>query len=631
MLMVSVSFASAVPAESVSYGNYPSVIFIDYGSRKDYYTNPTTSNSESTNMGGCQSSLPSQGTIVSTSTSNGFNRTFFVKCEVKPLSPTDSYPVGHNIYLTVKYTYFGNSEPTPTCTADQILDTATNTCKPKCNETGTYDANTGYCLDKSPIVSVQTTQNGSTVIKYADGGIMILFDGLGTTFDKDGNLVANRYYGGVIPPTASWDDLSFASSSNVAYNSLSLNGQPFLSFNAIGDALKVVATGLAFPASSWMLLLSDTKQQKNGDVVNFTPTSSNAVNVDLTTVNFDNIDFSEYAPSSGAVASVPNTDLSAQKIVDETTLKTINQSLANQAKIGDTIVKSASNPNITYIENSSQIKVVDTSSSDKASVLEINKADLANTANNNTDLTYNVKEVTKTINNDGTVTQKETTTPSTLSPKTNNNMSTNPITGETQTQNAANASGVANMSDGKSIDLSGIKGSIDQLGKQLEKANGLLEAGNGILNGIKGDTGSMKGSLNGIQGSLNGIQGLMSQSSDGLSESEWSNGIPTDYSVFETWKGSWDNFKGDLDRVYTRGEEIKELVNGGSLVLNLPKGSVQQCPYNGSIDLVFTIVPLSFDFCTVLSPLRPVFYTMFYFFFVFTILFASLKTLMRMA
>ena len=217
-------------------------------------------------------------------------------------------------------------------------------------------------------------------------------------------------------------------------------------------------------------------------------------------------------------------------------------------------------------------------------------------------------------------------------------MSTNPITGETQTQNAANASGVANMSDGKSIDLSGIKGSIDQLGKQLEKgngllekANGLLEAGNGILNGIKGDTGSMKGSLNGIQGSLNGILGLMSQSSDGLSEQEWSNGIPTDYSVFETWKEAWNNLKGDFDSVATKGNELNELVSGGKLVLNLPKGSVQQCPYNGSIDLVFAVVPLSFDFCTVLSPFRPVFYTMFYLFFVFTILFTSLKTLMRMA
>ena len=314
MLMVSASFATAFP-DYLYNGNYYK---FDHVVSQDVLVpsqcNTTLANSNFTQWSPNSFSYPY------------FNVTFFYP-PIKKLEYGGSSCYSANVI----YTFYGTTSapcpagttptggfckvPTPTCTADQFLDTATNTCKPKCNSTGTYDANTGYCLDKSPIVSVQTTQNGSTVIKYADGGIMILFDGLGTTFDKDGNLVANRYYGGVIPSTASWNDLSFASSSNIAYNSLSLNGQPFLSFNAIGDALKIAAPYLAFPASFWMMALSDTKQQKNGDVLNFTPTSSNAVNVDLTTVNFDNIDFSEYAPSSGAVASVPNTDLSAQKIV----------------------------------------------------------------------------------------------------------------------------------------------------------------------------------------------------------------------------------------------------------------------------------------------------------------------------
>ena len=379
------------------------------------------------------------------------------------------------------------------------------------------------------------------------------------------------------------------------------------------------------------------------EVVVATPTNTdNGVKVNVSTnsgVSFDSLSsVSSSTPENGTPAFSPNGIYTYKQITDAN-LKTVWDTAAGVGKlpptalvVGSDIIYPTNNPNTAIINSPTQIEIVKTSPDNTAQSVVVNKADLANTASSGTDLPYTVKDYkAPVINNDGTVTQPITSTPSSISPTTGNNMSTNPITGETQTQNAANASGVANMSDGKSIDLSGIKGSIDQLGKQLEKANGLLEAGNGILNGIKGDTGSMKGSLNGIQGSLNGIQDLMSQSSDGLSEQEWSNGIPTDYSVFETWKEAWNNLKGDFDSVATKGNELNELVSGGKLVLNLPKGSVQQCPYNGSIDLVFAVVPLSFDFCTVLSPFRPVFYTMFYLFFVFTILFTSLKTLMRMA
>lgn len=552
-------------------------------------------------------------------------------------------------------------DPTPTCTADQILDTAINTCKPKCVTGSHYDATLKICASDFEQDDKYTFENGNFIVYWADGAETYcdVSEEKCITHDKNFKVIPNRYlnpelapdgtisHGGLVPnslPVSSWG--------SAVYDTL---GKPLV--NAAGFVLQALGTYIAIEATgSGSYLVNPTGLNSINpfavlgaglftlgsamvtpdEVVVATPTNTdNGVKVNVSTnsgVSFDSLSsVSSSTPENGTPAFSPNGIYTYKQITDAN-LKTVWDTAAGVGKlpptalvVGSDIIYPTNNPNTAIINSPTQIEIVKTSPDNTAQSVVVNKADLANTASSGTDLPYTVKDYkAPVINNDGTVTQPTTSTPSSLSPTTGNNTSTNPTTGQTTTSNAANASGVANMSDGKSIDLSGIKGSIDQLGNQLNKLNAINEAGNGIMNGIKGDTGSIKGSID-------GIKDLMSQSSDGLSEQEWSNGIPTDYSVFETWKEAWNNLKGDFDSVATKGNELNELVSGGKLVLNLPKGSVQQCPYNGSIDLVFAVVPLSFDFCTVLSPFRPVFYTMFYLFFVFTILFTSLKTLMRMA
>lgn len=667
MMMVSVSFASAP-----DYTIYNGTIFKLAGTY--------------INQGGLsrQSVCPDLNVL----TFEKFDGTSLYYFEESSCNANPNY-TKNNLYTTrTRYLYFTATDcqspkvvengqcvaPTPICNADQ--DLVAGICVPKCPSgqtvgtdgrcaapcsTGShwdYNATVPSCVGDVKYGEKIQMDSGSYYVSFYDGALMYCrTDGKCTTMDQNGNVIDNRWYEGSIP-----------SAPNV-YTDL-FNDALTLTGNLVGKTLHFAGYALGLSSSGFGLLIDDSGVLgavnpgvlagaglvtlgnllvSDSEQILMTPKDNSPMNVNIVTKSstpsdsFDSV--SSKTPADGSPVFSPN-GLYTYKQITDANLKTVWDTAAgvgtlppNSLVRGSDIIYPSNNPNTAIINSPTQVEIIKTNPDNTAQSVVINKSDLANTAANGTDLPYVAKDyAAPQINNNGTVTQPVTSTPSSTSPKTNDTTKTNPTTGDTTTANAANASGVANMSDGKSIDLSGIKGSIDQLGKQLEKgngllekANGLLETGNGILNGIKGDTGSMKGSLNSIQGSLNGIKDLMSQSSDGLSEQEWSNGIPTDYSVFETWKEAWNNLKGDFDSVATKGNELNELVSGGKLVLNLPKGSVQQCPYNGSIDLVFSVVPLSFDFCTVLSPFRPVFYTMFYLFFVFTILFTSLKTLMRMA
>ena len=380
------------------------------------------------------------------------------------------------------------------------------------------------------------------------------------------------------------------------------------------------------------------------EVVVATPTNTdNGVKVNVSSnsgVSFDSLSaVSSSTPENGTPAFSPNGIYTYKQITDAN-LKTVWDSAGGVGKLpptalvlGSDIIYPTKNPNTAIINSPTQIEVVKTSPDNTAQSVVVNKADLANTASSGTDLPYTVKDYkAPVINNDGTVTQPITSTPSSISPTTGNNTSTNPTTGQTTTANAANASGVANMSDGKSIDLSGVKGSIDQLGKQLEKGNGLLEksnslaeAGNGILNGIKSDTGSMKNSLN-------DIKGLMDKFSDGDDVPTTSHNIPKDTSAgdWNSWSATWQNAKSSFDGVSTQISEFSSLFENGFTV-NLINTNVQQCPYNATLDLVFSQIPISFDLCIVFSPLRNVIYTFFYLLFCSFILSFSIKTFLRIS
>lgn len=564
--------------------------------------------------------------------------------------------------------------PTPICTADQ--DLVAGICVPKCpsgQSVGTdgrcagacssgshwdYNATVPACAGDIKYGEKLLHDSGAYHVLFADGALMYCrTDGKCTTTNLEGNVIDNRWYEGSIPPAPNvYTDLfndALTITGNLIGKTLQFAGYTvglsasgaglLMSDNPVTGALNPGVLAGAGLVSLGNLLVSDSEK------ILMTPKQNEPMNVKIVTNSssssdsFDSV--SSKTPSDGTPVFSQN-GLYTYKQITDANLKTVWDTAAgvgtlppNSLVRGSDIIYPTNNPNTAIINSPTQVEIIKTNPDNTAQSVVINKSDLANTAKNGTDLPYVAKDyAAPQINNNGTVTQPTTSTPSSTSPKTNDTVSTNPKTGDTTTQNAANASGVATTSDGKSIDLSGVKGSIDQLGKQLEKGNGLLEkgngllekgnslaeAGNGILNGIKSDTGSMRGSLN-------DIKDLMSQSSDGLSEHEWTNGIPTDYSVFETWKDTWNNLKTSYDSVSSKGDELLGIVNGDSLTLDLPKGSVQQCPYNGSLDFVFAQIPLSFDLCAVFFPLRAVFYTMFYLFFVFKILFASLKTLMRMA
>lgn len=137
MMMVSVSFATCVTVGSHTSENPPSCIFYN-GS---YYTKPVL---DFTTRGTYASNNDkSEGLVLNAGSSHfGYYFDFVPKTEFA-LYPT----------VTVSqynYTSVSSKPPVPTCTADEKLDTATNTCVPK-----TVDPNNADC---DPVASQFTNQ-----------------------------------------------------------------------------------------------------------------------------------------------------------------------------------------------------------------------------------------------------------------------------------------------------------------------------------------------------------------------------------------------------------------------------------------------------------------------------------------
>jgi len=254
-------------------------------------------------------------------------------------------------------------------------------------------------------------------------------------------------------------------------------------------------------------------------------------------------------------------------------------------------------------------------------LLLVNKSDLANTANNKTDLPYQLNDYAKpVINNDGTVTQSVTKTPSTVS-SNNTNTSTNPTTGQTTTTKATGTT--ANGSNGTNFDVSALTGRLDSLGNQLTKLNGTAETGNGLLSNIQNNTASSKNSLNGIESAINTIK-----NTNGFTAETVSHNIPDTPSSIDSWQTTYDNLKGDFDNVLTTVDELKSLVNGSPLTLNLSSSSVTTCPYSENVDFVYFTVPFDMDLCAVFSPFSSVLYLFTYFSLMIGIVFFAFKVLL---
>lgn len=532
-------------------------------------------------------------------------------------------------------------DPTPTCIAGSKYDSILKTC-----------------VSNFEVLSKNTFDNGNFIVSWADGASTYcdVSESKCITHDKNWNVIPNRFinsefnmdgtvkYTGSVPeslPVSSW--------AGAAYDAF---GKPLV--NVAGEFLQAFGMGLALSATGGGYVVSESPglnalnpfavvgagiftlgsaMVTPDDVATAVPTGSDAVQVKIVNnsgTSFTPLDtVASSAPSDGTPVFTPNGVYTYRQITDAN-LKTIWDSAAGQGTLpptalvrGSDIIYPTNNPNTALINSPTQIEIVKTSPDNSAQSVVINKADLANTANNGTDLPYVFKDyAVPVINNDGTKTQSVSSTPSAMSPSTGVGTSTNPTTGATTTANPASGTNNAGMSNGTNIDLSGVTGRLDGIANQLTALNGKSDTTNNNLGAIVSNTASMKGSLA-------NMSNLMSQQSDGLSEQVWNNDMPTDHSVFDTWKTAWTNFKGDIDSVSLKGDELKQLVSG-ELSLNFIDSSMLQCPYSANLDLVFSQIPISFDFCSVLSPFRPVIYNMFYLFFVFNIIAGSFKILLRL-
>jgi len=529
----------------------------------------------------------------------------------------------------------------PTCVSGGHFDTETNTCQPD--------------IEIESIENIVSSSGSTAVVKYADGAEMLINpDGSGITFAADGSIIPNRYaINGILPTDSSIDNNSFSFDSSaeiIHYNSLKADGNSWFSFNGAGQiALNAASLFVGATAGSWIWALTGDYVTKSNVEAEITPMSSTSAVMNVTLVDSSDVKVDLAAVENSATATpttIPNTNLQAEKLTTDDQVKQFNDSWAGDGPLGATVIFPTSNSNSAALSTPDYFSVFKKNPDGSITSVKINKADLVNVAKNNTDLLLSMEQQDYILNNDGTKTTTKKSTAATVSPTTNTNTKTDGATGQTTTQKPTATT--SKDSNGVSTDLSALTGRMETMGNQLtklntgveglgkgmDKANGLLKEGNdlantanGLLSGIQNNTASSKNSLNGIEGAVNAIKGLLS---DG-EVSTTPNNIPSDTtgSDWNSWSSTWNNIESSFDDVALQVTQFQGLFQNG-FELKLVSNSIKQCPYNGSLDFGFGAIPITFDFCDVLSPFRNITYTMFYLYFVFLILSFSIKTFIRM-
>lgn len=104
-----------------------------------------------------------------------------------------------------------------------------------------------------------------------------------------------------------------------------------------------------------------------------------------------------------------------------------------------------------------------------------------------------------------------------------------------------------------------------------------------------------------------------------------------------TFTTAWSNMETDISTVSTDGNSLIETLKtdrDGGFTLNLPRATVTECPYIGTIDFSSIkanwILPISVDFCKPFSKSYPVFYILFSIVFTVFIIGFGFKSLMRL-
>jgi hypothetical protein len=464
------------------------------------------------------------------------------------------------------------------------------------------------CPSAGPsVVGNVISSSGTNFVKYSDDATMMIFtDGFAIAFDIDGNEIPNRAFNGATPPLKSFEEnKAFIQNSNKKYLDIKINNLPFIVVEQDGSG-GFHSSGFSSPSTiiidAVLMALSPKTVTGNGEsiVKTITPTVEhpNAVSVDVTNINFDNIDFSEYETKATTTPqSIPNSNLLYEKLMDATR----QASTFPSAKVGDTVIYPSDNPS-TYINtNPDTIEMATKQADGSTKELTIDRPLLSNVYNGSADLPFTTSTISApTINANGTTSVTTTTTSqgfvtSETTVTTDANGSTSFVT---TSPSVYNQGGGITSTNGTptNIDLSSVTSRLDKISNQLTKQNE-------------------------FQDKL-----------DKATATEITHGIPSDASSGDwlSLSTTWDNIKTSLDSVSTKGDELKTLVSGG-FSLALTGGTVETCPYNSTIDLIGNSIPVSFDLCKAFSPMRPVLYTMFYLIMVFSIISSSIKLLFRMA
>lgn len=138
------------------------------------------------------------------------------------------------------------------------------------------------------------------------------------------------------------------------------------------------------------------------------------------------------------------------------------------------------------------------------------------------------------------------------------------------------------------------------------------------LKNIGEDTDNLGGINNGINGQFPTISSEHNIPTD-TSSSDWSN-----------YAEAWDNIMRSVDEVGNGVSELQGLISNGFSSPFL-KSSPTTCPYTTSFEFGDVgSIPISFDLCKVFSPLRSIFYTFSYLFFVFGIIYFHVKMFLRL-
>ena len=514
----------------------------------------------------------------------------------------------------------------PICTSNQHLENNVCVENPICY-LGTHNdpANPQNCIDDFPIIKTDYLESGGVLIHYDDNKIMLLRrDGTGESWDLTTGeyFFPNRAFDGVVPPSASYNPFSFDKSQAIEYKELTFGDVAGIAFNQAGVAIKDAANWLQAPSLLWTFALKTQKDTPTDTI------SKSGVSVTVSEHSSNNIDLSTYENSASSQPQpIPNTDMIAQKITSDST----NQDWKNLLSLGDVLTTSASNPNKALIDTPTDIKFVQKNPDGSVDQTILKKADLINTATNNTDLSITQKQTEpEKTSNDGKISQKEVTTEKFLDP-TNQNIELSKRTGlplivDYNPRTGLKDGQTYNTDTGQPVGT-GTSTGLPSTGTITPGAVAIAQGGSASVD------------MSGVTGRLDKISNQLTKVNDALSAKDTPEAIPavdnpidnskTD-GLIDTFKTAWGTAKGNVDTLTSTISNAKDTVSGG-FSLNLASGGIETCPYTATLDFDNGhTYEFPIDFCKIFSPLKPILSIFFNILFQLMILTFSFKSFVRL-